>query len=170
MPCPACRGFRAPDGAVAGNWQIAPAGKYAKFNPMTEHLHHVHIFAADVDATIAWWRDMLGAEVAVDTEMAGARNVFLKVGSGRLHLYDQPPKAPASAAAAGAIHHIGIRSDDLPALVERMRARGASFRSETREFGWWRYIMVSAPDGVLLELFAADAEALSGPLADYFSG
>jgi len=133
---------------------------------MAEHLHHVHIFAADVDATVAWWRDMLGAEVAVDTQMAGARNVFLTVGSGRLHLYDQQPKGVPG----GAIHHIGIRSDDLPALVERMRARGATFRSEIREFGWWRYIMVSAPDGVLLELFAADGEALDGPLADYFSG
>ncbi|HUT49943.1 MAG TPA: VOC family protein [Alphaproteobacteria bacterium] len=141
---------------------------------MAEHLHHVHIFAADIDATIAWWRDMLGAEVAVDTEMAGARNVFTTVGSGRLHLYDQPPKAPLKTAftssPGGAIHHIGIRSDDLPALAERMRARGATFRSEIREFGWWRYLMVSAPDGVLLELFAADGEALGGPLADYFNG
>jgi catechol 2,3-dioxygenase-like lactoylglutathione lyase family enzyme len=131
---------------------------------MAEHLHHVHIFASDIDATIAWWREMLGAEVAVDTELAGARNVFLKVGTGRLHLYDQPPKGQPG----GAVHHIGIRSDDLPALVERMRAKGAQFRSEIREFGTWRYVMAAAPDGVLLELFAADAHALSGPLADYF--
>jgi catechol 2,3-dioxygenase-like lactoylglutathione lyase family enzyme len=137
---------------------------------MAEHLHHVHIFASDIDATIAWWRDMLEAEVAVDTEMAGARNVFLTVGSGRLHLYDQPPKSSPDAPLGGAVHHIGIRSDDLPALVERMRGRGAAFRSEIRDFGWWRYIMVSAPDDVLLELFAADAEALSGPLAGYFRG
>jgi catechol 2,3-dioxygenase-like lactoylglutathione lyase family enzyme len=135
---------------------------------MAEHLHHVHIFCADIEATIAWWRDMLGAEVAVDTEMAGARNVFLKIGSGRLHLYDQPPAAAASGTSGGAVHHIGIRSDDLAGLVERMRARGAAFRSEIREFGTWRYIMAAAPDGVLLELFAADAEALTGALADYF--
>jgi catechol 2,3-dioxygenase-like lactoylglutathione lyase family enzyme len=131
---------------------------------MTEHLHHVHLFASDIDATIAWWRDMLGAAVAVDAEMAGARNVFLTVGDGRLHLYDQPPKGGPG----GPVHHIGIRSDDLPALVEKMRAKGAAFRSEIREFGTWRYIMVEAPDGVLLELFAADAEALTGPLAAYF--
>ena len=98
--------------------------------------------------------------------MAGARNVFLKVGSGRLHLYDQPPKGQPG----GAVHHIGIRSDDLPALVEKMRAEGAAFRSEIREFEGWRYIMVAAPDGVLLELFAFDREALIGPLADYFAG
>ena len=46
---------------------------------MAEHLHHVHIFCSGIEATIAWWRDMLGAEVAADVEMAGARNVFLKI-------------------------------------------------------------------------------------------
>jgi len=138
---------------------------------MAERLHHVHVFASDIEATIAWWRDMLGAVVAVDTELAGARNVFLKIGGGRLHLYDQPPQdAPkGDGRRGGAIHHIGIRSDDLPALVTRMRAKGAAFRSEIREFGWWRYIMVAAPDGVLLELFAFDDEALEGGLADYFA-
>jgi len=111
---------------------------------------------------------MLGAEVAVDTEMAGARNVFLKVGSGRLHLYDQPPAQP-TAPRHGAIHHMGIRSDDLPALVERMRAQGVVFRSEVREFQSWRYIMVTAPDNVLLELFAFDPDALVGKLEAYFA-
>ncbi len=121
---------------------------------MTESLHHVHLFARDIDATIAWWRDMLGARVVFDGALAGARNVFLRVGQGGLHIYDQPPRD----AGRGAIHHVGIRSDDLPALVARMKARGHSFRSEIREFGSWRYIMCAAPDDVLLELFQFDPE------------
>ena len=54
----------------------------------------------------------------------------------------------------GAVHHIGIRSDDLRALVARMKAQG----SEIREFGTWRYIMCAAPDDVLLELFEFDPD------------
>ena len=59
---------------------------------MTEHIHHTHLFTENIDATIAWWRDMLGAEVAFDGDFGGARNVFIRLGSGRIHLYEQPPR------------------------------------------------------------------------------
>jgi catechol 2,3-dioxygenase-like lactoylglutathione lyase family enzyme len=132
---------------------------------MAESVHHVHIFSSDIPATIAWWQEMLGAKVAADIDLSGTRNVFVKVGTGRLHIYDQPPKGQRG----GAIHHIGIWSDDLPALVERLRAKGVTFRSDIREFGTWRYIMVAAPDDVLLELFSFDRDKLDGALAEYFS-
>ena len=119
---------------------------------MVESLHHVHIFASDIDATIAWWRDMLGGKLVYDGVLAGSRNVFMRIGSGGLHLYDQPPRDEGR----GAVHHIGIRSDDLRALVARMKAQGVAFRSDIREFGTWRYIMCAAPDDVLLELFEFD--------------
>ena len=127
-------------------------------------LHHAHIFASDIDATLAWWTTVLGAEVAFDGRMAGARNVFLRLGRGRIHVYDQPPRAPVG---CGAVHHLGVRTDDLRALVAHMRARGVAFRSEIREFGHWRYVMVAAPDDILLELFEVDP-AIDAPLAAYF--
>ena len=107
---------------------------------------------------------MLDAEVAFDGSLAGARNVFLKVGRGRIHLYDQPPRHQSR----GAVHHLGITTDDLPGLVARIRDRGAQFRSDIREFGSWRYIMVAAPDDVLLELFQFDVDQLEPALARYF--
>ena len=121
---------------------------------MAESLHHVHIFARDIEATIAWWRDMLGGELVYDGVLAGSRNVFMRIGSGGLHLYDQPPRDEGR----GAVHHIGIRSDDLRALVARLKAQGVPFRSSIREFGTWRYIMCAAPDDVLLELFEFDPD------------
>ena len=121
---------------------------------MAESLHHVHIFARDIEATIAWWRDMLGGELIYDGVLAGSRNVFMRIGSGGLHLYDQPPRDEGR----GAVHHIGIRSDDLRALVARLKAEGVPFRSGIREFGTWRYIMCAAPDDVLLELFEFDPD------------
>ena len=65
---------------------------------MAESLHHVHIFARDIEATIAWWRDMLGGELVYDGVLAGSRNVFMRIGSGGLHLYDQPPRDTKDAA------------------------------------------------------------------------
>ena len=89
----------------------------------------------------------------------------MRVGSGRLHLYDQPPRD----AGKGAVHHIGIRTDDLAALEQRLRAAGVEFRSGIRDFGAWKYIMCPAPDNVLLELFEVDSAQLDGDAARYFS-
>ncbi len=127
------------------------------------YFHHAHLFAADLDATLDWWRRMLDAQVAFDGELAGARNVFLRVGAGRLHFYDQPPRD----AGRGGIHHLGIRTDDLDGLVARMTAEGAHFPNPVRAAPHFRYAMVEAPDGVLLELFEFDAKDLPAELAAY---
>ncbi len=131
---------------------------------MSEHVHHVHLFTEHIDTTIAWWCEKLGGEVAFDAEFGGSRNVFMRVGDGRIHFYDQRPRDGGK----GAVHHVGIRSDDLRALHERLVEQGVRFRSDIREFGSWRYIMCEAPDQVLLELFEVDRDALEPQLAAYF--
>jgi catechol 2,3-dioxygenase-like lactoylglutathione lyase family enzyme len=131
---------------------------------MAEHLHHLHLFTEDIDAAIAWWCGMLGGQVIYDGDFGGARNVFMRVGAGWLHLDDQQPRDHGR----GALYHIGIRSDDLAALEQRLRATGVEFRSSIRDFGAWKYIMCSAPDGVPLELFEVDTNQLDGGAAEYF--
>ena len=112
-------------------------------------LDHAHIFASDVNATIRWWSEMLGASVAFDVEIAGARNVRLAVGRGAINLYDQPPRVVGM----GSVHHLGILTDDLDGLVASMEAKGVKFRDPIQDFGVVRFIMVMAPDEVFLELF-----------------
>ena len=128
---------------------------------MGEHVHHVHLFTEDADATIAWWTEKLGGVVAYDGEFGGSRNVFMRVGEGRIHFYDQRPRNVGK----GAVHHVGVRSDDLCALHRRLLAQGVEFRSDIREFGNWRYIMCMAPDNVLLELFEVVQDKLEPELA-----
>ena len=71
--------------------------------PPSAHLHHVHIFASDIDATVAWYVEMLGAEVAYDGTFGGARNAFVHVGHGRLNIYDQPPRGES-----GGTYHLSL--------------------------------------------------------------
>jgi predicted enzyme related to lactoylglutathione lyase len=127
-------------------------------------MHHAHLFAADLDRAIAFYREFFGEEVALDMEMAGARNVFMKIGSGRIHFYDQPPKDDDR----GPIHHLGIRTDDLETLVQKMKAGGVEFPKPISDFGIWKYVMASGPDGVLLELFQVDPGQLPEELKKYF--
>jgi len=123
---------------------------------MVNHVHHVHLFASNIDASLKFYQEMFGAQILADLEMAGSRNVFLAIGKGRLNFYDQPPKDEGR----GAIHHIGIETDNLEALVAHMKGKGVPFRKEIADFGFWKYVMAPAPDNVLLELFQIVREKL----------
>ena len=64
-------------------------------------LHHVHLFANDIDKTLTWWRDILSAQIIFDGSLSGTRNVFVAVGTGRIHFYSQPPRGSGPSA----VHH-----------------------------------------------------------------
>ena len=99
---------------------------------------------------------MFGAEILFDQEIAGARNVMIAIGSGRLNIYDQSPQEGRG----GAYHHLGIQTDDLDALIRHMKGRGFQFKSDIKDFGTGRYMMAMAPDDILLELFETRIEAV----------
>jgi len=127
-------------------------------------LHHTHLFASNVDASIRFYEKHFGGEVVLDMDLAGARNVFMRVGGGRLHFYDQSPKDTGR----GPIHHLGIRTADIASVVESLAADGIALPKGIRDYGFWRYVMVPAPDGVLLEVFEVDMEQLPEELRAYF--
>ena len=132
---------------------------------MNSHIHHVHIFASEIDKSIKFYEELLGAKRILDMEIAGARNVFMRIGNGRLHLYDQAPKNPGR----GSIHHFGIQTDDIEGVVSKMKAKGVEFKKEISPLGvWGRYIMVPAPDEILIELFEVDKAEIPPELLDYF--
>ena len=132
---------------------------------MVEHFHHVHLFTKDINTTINWWRDMLGGIVIYDGDFGGARNIFMRVGSGRIHFYEQNLRDDGK----GAVHHLGIRTNNLEKLAKKLTDSGIKFRSNIHDFGAWKYIMCPAPDNVLLELFEVDENKLEGGAAEYFS-
>jgi len=123
---------------------------------MQSHVHHAHLFSSNLDAALNFYQEMFGAEILADLDMAGARNVFIAIGKGRLHFYDQPPRDEGR----GAIHHLGIQTDDLEALVAHMKTKGLIFRKAISDFGFWKYVMIQAPDNVLIELFQIIKEKL----------
>jgi catechol 2,3-dioxygenase-like lactoylglutathione lyase family enzyme len=100
----------------------------------------------------------------MDLKMAGSRNVFLSVGRGRLHFYDQAPKNPVR----GNIHHLGIQTDNLEEMVNKLTARGMTLKKGITDFGFWKYTTVLAPDNVLIELFQVDKTQLSKEQSAYF--
>ena len=131
---------------------------------MNNHLHHVHIFASNLERTIKFYEDSFGGRIVLDMELAGARNVFMRVGSGRIHFYDQPPRFSGR----GSIHHFGIQTDDIEGVVGKLKSIGVVFTKGITDAGFWKYIMVPAPDDVLIELFEVDKKQVAPELQDYF--
>jgi catechol 2,3-dioxygenase-like lactoylglutathione lyase family enzyme len=112
-------------------------------------LDHAHLFASDVSATVDFFRTMFGATVVWDDVVAGARGIRLQIGRAFIQVYDQPPRA----ARGGAVHHLGIETDDLAGLVRHMTTQGFVFRNLVREDETFKYVMIAGPDDLLIELF-----------------
>ena len=124
---------------------------------MKTSLHHAHLFASDMDASLGFYRDMFGAEVLFDTVVAGARNVMISIGSAKINFYDKPPKEGGR----GILHHLGIETDDLESLMAHMKDRGFSFKKEQANAGPMKYVMAEGPDHVLFEIFEISKNALT---------
>lgn len=127
------------------------------------NMHHAHLMASDIETTIAFWREGFGAEVAYDVTFAGSRNVFLRVGTGRIHLYDQAPKTVGQ----GTVHHVGIQTDELEMVVERVRALGWSV-TKIRTEPTASYAMAKGPDDLLIEIFQPDPTHVPAHLHEFF--
>ena len=112
-------------------------------------LDHAHLFTSDLSATITFFIKCFNAEVIWDEEAAGVRNVRIKIGRSFIHLYDQAPRAPRG----GAIHHLGIETDDLEDLVLHIRSHGVTLKNEIKEEEKFKYVMIKGPDDLLIELF-----------------
>ncbi len=116
---------------------------------MRINLHHAHIFASDIEKSLNFYQEMFGAEILFDLEVAGARNVMIAIGSSKINFYDQPPKDRKR----GVVHHLGIETDDIGALMTHMKSKGFEFRNKIKSLGILKYVMAEGPDHILFELF-----------------
>lgn len=133
---------------------------------MSCNLHHIHLFASDLNASILFYTEMFGAQIVHDGIIAGVRNVLIRIGTGYINFYDQPPRGVGQSA----VHHLGIYTDDISAVVDHMKSLGFAFRTHTRDFGDLKYIMLEGPDKVLIELFETRAAWYSVPGAEITGG
>ena len=84
--------------------------------------------------------------------------------NGRLHFYDQAPKH----ALRGNIHHFGIQTSNIEETVQRLKENGVDVEKEISDLGFWKYIMVPAPDEILIELFEVDKGQIPSQYLTYF--
>ena len=117
----------------------------------------VRYFVDDVDAAIAFYRDLLGFEVVMHPAPP-----FAMLARGDLRLLLSAPGAGPGGGAAmpdgrlpepGGWNRFQLEVEDLDAEVDRLRGAGARFRNEIVEGVGGRQILVDDPAGNCVELF-----------------
>ena len=140
-------------------------------------VHHVSRSVDDMDRSLAFYRDLLGFEVVLDTEMSGEmldrevalegarlRLVELSAGSGETMLELLQYLSPSPAPDAGlrpcdvGAHHFAFLVDDIQAAHRELEARGVVFTHPPQEvdagyFRGHRTAYCFDPDGQIVELW-----------------
>lgn len=119
----------------------------------------VRYLVADVDAALAFYIGVLGFELV---EQWGPPFAMVKRGDLTLWLSGPGssaarPLADGSRPASGGWNRLVLETDDLAALVERLKRSGAAFRGEIVSGPGGKQILVNDPSGNPVELFEPGA-------------
>ena len=97
---------------------------------MLTEIDHVAIAVNDLEAGIAYYRDTYGAEVEHRevVERDGVEEALIRVADSYVQLLtpirDDSTVAKFLATKGEGIHHVGYRTDDVAAVLERVKEQG----------------------------------------------
>jgi methylmalonyl-CoA/ethylmalonyl-CoA epimerase len=124
-------------------------------------LHHLGLAVVDLEQSVARWRELFGAEIEAEEDVAGqgVRAVALRTGSGRIELLaptgaDTPVGRFLERRGEG-MHHVAFSVDDVAAELRSLRAAGATLIDEQPREGLYGPVAFIHPEtvgGVLIEL------------------
>ncbi len=142
---------------------------------MVTGFDHVHLYATDTGATLAFWCDALGAErigVLGDLTLLVLGGQFIAVSEfpDDIEPTAPPPVGDGAVKAGFGVAHVGLNVDDIDALLPALEAAGAVVHSAPRGDGPIRYVYFTAPDGVVVELTQYVVPAHLAPAIAFLRG
>jgi len=113
---------------------------------MTLKLNHLHLKTKNPAATAQFYVDVMGATIVSQSPKGGYRVDLhgLSLNITDLHA-DQKREQKYG------MEHIAIDTDDLDAVVKKLKRRGINILEETTVSGGKRVCFFEGPDGVQLE-------------------
>jgi len=113
---------------------------------MTLKLNHLHIKTKDPEKTAKFYVDTFGAKILSKSPRGGYRLDLLGLDLNVTDfLTDQTREQKYG------MEHIAIDTDELDALVEKLKAQGINILEQTVVSGGRRVCFFEGPDGVQLE-------------------
>ena len=138
-------------------------------------LHHVALVTNDMRKTVAFYRDVLGSEIAMSHRLAregNERHYFITVAPNVVFAFFEFPDAempefqPAMIAKTGrALDHIAFLVPDenaFTSMYTRLRGQVAHL-SEIRDLGSVRAFFIADPNNIVLEVMVEKGEGFAFP-------
>jgi methylmalonyl-CoA/ethylmalonyl-CoA epimerase len=127
-------------------------------------IHHVGIAVEDLDAAVATYEDLFGAELEhrATVDDLGVEAASMLVGTGRIELLaslgEETPVGRFLAKRGAGMHHVAYEVDDVGAELARLSHGGAELVDVTPRRGLFglevAFVHPNAVHGVLSELVA----------------
>ena len=120
-------------------------------------LHHVTAICKDVEATIGFYRDVLGLGIAHDgpsDDDPGSRHVWFGGGPGALVTFMEYPDLQEGVVGRGSVHHFALlveSAEEQEAWRDYLRSRGVKC-TDVLDRGAFRSIYVRDTDGHIVEI------------------
>jgi catechol 2,3-dioxygenase-like lactoylglutathione lyase family enzyme len=134
--------------------------------PVTS-LDHVNLRVADLAASMAFYRDVLGMTVALapgQTDFSRGAWILNAASRPVIHMGDVSVSRPGyegeAMTGSGAVHHIALECTDYEQMLARIHAAGLEPRLQEVSQARLRQIFVQDPQLVLLELNFRDSLSL----------
>lgn len=107
-------------------------------------FNHRHLIVDDVQRTVAFYEDTLGAKKVQEMEFRGIPIVRLEL--------DGLPLTISQQIHAGVGDHIGLAVNDFEAAVTELRAKGVEFIVEPTDMGFAKFAFIKDAAGTTLEV------------------
>lgn len=120
-------------------------------------LHHVTAISADLERTVAFYRDLLGLAIVHDgpsDDDPGTRHVWFGAEPGTLLSFMEYPVLGAGVVGTGSTHHFALMvetAEEQEAWRDYLRGQGVDC-TDVLDRGAFRSIYVRDPDGHIVEL------------------
>lgn len=118
---------------------------------------HIHLIAADVEATCGWYVRVLGARVTFEGAFRGSRVCYLDIAGttfvvfGRLE--NEKPLQPGTVAAKTGVDHFGFSVGDIDQALAELRELGVNIlEGPILVRPGLRIAYIEGPDRIRIEL------------------
>jgi len=119
---------------------------------MTLKLNHLHLKTKDPEQTVRFYVDNLGAKIVNQSPRGGYRLDLHGLSLNVTQFLDDQKREQKYG-----MEHIAIDTDELDALVEKLKAQGINILEQTVVSGGRRVCFFEGPDGVQLEFIEMKA-------------
>lgn len=131
--------------------------------PKVTKINHIAVAVNDIDASLGFWRDALGLELAElrDVPVEAAQIAFLPIGGTEVELVrpttDDSGLAKYLAKRGEGMHHLCLETDDIEGMMTKLKEKGIQLINESPRTGAdgkkYAFIHPKSTGGVLVELY-----------------